>query len=168
MHVNTITRYAQNCTMGASLYPCGPTMPVAKTMWTFLDNFFFLLCQSQLLEKKKKAEKTRIKVAVLEGGVVWPRLATIIECTAPVLEPEFVWCTVVSQSFSFWPIADTTRKVAEKAKKARKKHSVSKLLAVFPTMKLHLCQYLYLWLSPTLANFQIMSTPALTTLILRT
>ena len=36
MHVTTITRFTENCIMGASLYLCGPTMHVAKSMWSFL------------------------------------------------------------------------------------------------------------------------------------
>ena len=34
--------------MGAILYLCGPTMHVAKTMWSFLDNFFLLSLHGSL------------------------------------------------------------------------------------------------------------------------
>ena len=50
------------------------------------------------------AEKSRTKVAVVEGdyaelcglGLPLPLSLQLVS------EPEFVWCTMVSQSFSFW------------------------------------------------------------------
>ena len=44
--------------MGATLYLCGPTMHVAKIMWSFLDSFFFffsaVFVSHGCLKKKKK------------------------------------------------------------------------------------------------------------------
>ena len=60
MYVTIITRFAQNCTMGASLYLCGPTMHVAKTMWSFLDNFVSGLFVSHGCLKKKHKYRKRL------------------------------------------------------------------------------------------------------------
>ena len=65
--------------MGASLYLCGPTMHVAKTMWSFPDIFFYLVCMV-VKKKKKKARQFHCHIELKSELISLKSASACISC----------------------------------------------------------------------------------------